>query len=200
MRKRGAKYWLWSDCQLQSTVRRLTADCGIQIELHSRSSRQFITQLFVGVYDGSGYPLVEEYYAHCPDESVTDALDWGQKRGCFLIESVKNKSRNRICPISGRHASNDAPARSHADKAWSRAAFMNQAQAAQTRYQKACREMVAIMKKTKVAKEDWEKCRTELNAAIDERTAVLRVNGRSAYGDSGDPFQCNSPLGSCCGM
>ncbi|WP_062389489.1 hypothetical protein [Pseudomonas abietaniphila] len=72
---------------------------------------------------------------------------------------------------------------------------MNQAQAAQTRYQKACREMVAIMKKTKVAKEDWEKCRTELNAAIDERTAVLRVNGRSAYGDTGDPFQMQFTAG-----
>ncbi|OQR36773.1 hypothetical protein BWR59_03655 [Pseudomonas sp. Bc-h] len=195
MKKRGTKFWLWSDCQLQSTLRRVTADCGIQIELQARSSRKSIIQLFVGVYDGRGLPLVEEYYAHCPEESVTQALEWGQKRAHFLTESISNKPRSRIWPISLRDASNDALARSQIETTWSRAAFMNQAQAAQARYQKACRAMVDIMKKTKVAKEDWEKCRVELNAAIDQRAAVLRLNGLSMYlgseaGPLSEPSAC----------
>ena len=93
MKKRGAKFWLWSDCQLQSTLRRVTADCGIQIELQARSSRKSIIQLFVGVYDGRGLPLVEEYYAHCPEESVTQALEWGQKRAHFLTECKQQAAK-----------------------------------------------------------------------------------------------------------
>jgi hypothetical protein len=183
MRKRGAKYWLWSDCQLQSTTRRLEAHGDIHIEIRARSSRQSVTQLFVGVYQANGLPLAEEYYAHCPDESVSQALEWGERRGYFLIESLQNERPTKVWPLSERHAANDSTNVYLARSTWSRLTFLSEIQAAQARYQRACREMVTLMKKAKVTQEDWRRCSDELDAAIHHRAAVLRINGRSTYED-----------------
>jgi hypothetical protein len=91
---------------------------GFQIELFARHSRQAITQIFVGIYEANGLPLAEEYYAHCPDESIAQALEWGEKRGCFLIERARNQRPIRIWPRTMNHPSDNA-ARSLDEKSWS---------------------------------------------------------------------------------
>ena len=183
MRKRGANYWLWSDCQLQSTKRQLEADGDIHIEVRARSSRQSVTQLFVGVYQGNGLPLAEEYYPHCPDESVPQVLEWGARRGYFLIQSLQRPSK--VWPLSQRQGSNANASATDllAHGTWSRLNFLSEIQAAQARCQRASREMLAIMKKAKVTEEEWAKCREELDAAINHRAFVIRNNGRSTYAD-----------------
>jgi hypothetical protein len=59
---------------------------------------------------------------------------------------------------------------------WSRTAFIARINAAQARYKAACRKMVEVMKRSDVPREEWEACRVELNAAIDERASALRIN------------------------
>jgi hypothetical protein len=176
MTKRGEKYWLWSDCLLQSTTRKTVTDGGAQIEVSARTSRRAVTQLFVGAYQANGLALAEEYYADCPDESVEQALDWGEKRGRFLIESRGAHRAARAWPKRTSRGRTGLALPAIDVRDWSRTAFLAQINAAQARYKTACRKMVEIMKRSDVPKEEWEACRVELNAAIDERASALRIN------------------------
>lgn len=176
MTKRGEKYWLWSDCLLQSTTRKTFTEGGAQIEVSARTSRRAVTQLFVGAYQANGLALAEEYYADCPDESVEQALDWGEKRGRFLIESRGTHRAARAWPKRTSRSRTGLALPAVDARDWSRTAFLAQINAAQARYKTACRNMVEVMKRSGVPKEEWEACRMELNAAIDQRANALRIN------------------------
>lgn len=80
MRYRGEQFWAWADPTLHHRCHDEVLDDGTKIDVQVRLSRTGETQLFIGVYAGSGTLIVEEAYPSRPQESMTRALAWGVGR------------------------------------------------------------------------------------------------------------------------
>jgi hypothetical protein len=184
MHRRGEQYWRWSDCQLECVTRRAMSIDGTQIEIRGRTSRESITQLFVGIYRPNGLALAEEFYPHCAEESLLDALDWGLQRGHYLVDSthtftaphrlvIKTEAR---APVSVTPASEEA----------ARATFLLNARLAREAYDAANRKVMEMMKKGDVLGAQWDECRAQLNRAIDSWSLLPRTYVSSPSGDGPD--------------
>ena len=80
MRIRGEVYWEWADPELhfRNYDERLT--CGYLINIQVRTSKQNVTQLFMGVYGETGVMLLEEHFPDCRSQTMTKAMVWAQQR------------------------------------------------------------------------------------------------------------------------
>ncbi|WP_043196501.1 hypothetical protein [Pseudomonas putida] len=87
MRIRGDVFWKWADPSLHHRNHHETLDDGTTMDIQVRLSRTGDTQMFIGVYAGSGMVLHEEAYDSRPGESMTRALAWGVGRArCLATE------------------------------------------------------------------------------------------------------------------
>ncbi|MNE81245.1 hypothetical protein D3C80_1778790 [compost metagenome] len=77
MRIRGDVFWKWADPTLHHRSHDETLDDGTTMDIQVRLSRTGNTQLFIGVYAGTGMALHEEAFYSRPGESMTRALAWG---------------------------------------------------------------------------------------------------------------------------
>ena len=94
MRKRGNLYWEWADPSLHHRTHDEKLDDGTLIDVQVRLSRTGATQMFIGIYAGSGMPLHEEAYDSRPGESMTRALAWGVGRARRIaFESLSTPRR-----------------------------------------------------------------------------------------------------------
>lgn len=84
MRIRGDVFWQWADPTLHQRSHDETLDDGTTMDVQVRLSRTGNTQLFIGVYAGTGRALYEESYLSRPGESMTRALAWGVGRARCL--------------------------------------------------------------------------------------------------------------------
>ncbi len=174
MQRRGAKYWLWADLQLEANERLETELDGTIIDVRARISRTSVTQLFVGVYKRSGTMVAEEYYPQCADLTVEQAIDWGRVRGRFLIESV--------CFFSSPHKLNAAVCQHDLTETCStsvggagRHQFLHAADDARRCYRSAQNRMTRMMRAADVAGPEWEQCRADLQNALDRVALLARV-------------------------
>lgn len=105
MRMRGSCYYKWANSQLPnfSHVEDYGADTHIDVVV--RSSRQGITQLFLGIYNGNGVMLFEQYLDALPERTTTQALQWGIERARAFIDGAECR---KVVPLSAaRHAAAD---------------------------------------------------------------------------------------------
>lgn len=77
MRFRGEVYRQWADPTLHHREHDETLDDGTFIDVQVRLSRTGGTQMFIGIYAGSGAALHEEAFDSRPGESMTRAMAWG---------------------------------------------------------------------------------------------------------------------------
>ncbi|AUA33493.1 MULTISPECIES: hypothetical protein [Pseudomonas] len=84
MRIRGDVFWNWADPTLHHRAHNETLDDGTSMDVQVRLSRTGATQLFIGVYAGTGMALHEEAFLSRPGESMTRALAWGVGRARCL--------------------------------------------------------------------------------------------------------------------
>ncbi|MHA7115935.1 hypothetical protein ACX0KM_17510 [Pseudomonas promysalinigenes] len=87
MRIRGDIFWKWADPALHHRTHDETLDDGTTMDIQVRLSRTGDTQMFIGVYAGTGMALHEEAFDTRPGESMTRALAWGVGRArCLATE------------------------------------------------------------------------------------------------------------------
>lgn len=80
MRIRGDVFWNWADPTLHHRSHEETLDDGTTMDIQVRLSPSGHTQMFIGVYTGTGMALYEEAFDSRPGESMTRALAWGVGR------------------------------------------------------------------------------------------------------------------------
>ncbi|MFG0356579.1 hypothetical protein [Pseudomonas sp. zbq_11] len=90
MRTRGPKYWNWADSQLHCRVHEEVLSDGKTLDVQTRLSATGDTQMFIGVYAGSGKPIYEEVYGKRPGETMTRALAWGVERARRVAAGEKH--------------------------------------------------------------------------------------------------------------
>lgn len=88
MRQRGEAFWSWADPALHHRTHDEILDNGTHIDVQARLSRTGATQLFIGVYAASGFPLFEEAHDARPGESLSKALAWGVDKARRVAHSV----------------------------------------------------------------------------------------------------------------
>lgn len=88
MRQRGEAFWAWADPALHNRTHDEVLDDGTHIDVQARLSRTGATQLFIGVYAASGFPLLEEAHEARPGESMSKALAWGVGKARRVARSV----------------------------------------------------------------------------------------------------------------
>ncbi|GLO16803.1 MULTISPECIES: hypothetical protein [Pseudomonas] len=94
MRIRGDIFWKWADPALHHRTHYESLDDGTTMDVQVRLSRTGDTQMFIGVYAGTGMPLHEEAFDTRPGESMTRALAWGVGRArCLAAERHQPKQR-----------------------------------------------------------------------------------------------------------
>ena len=80
MMHRGSKYWIWADCELHCWSHNERMSEGTIVDIQARVSRKGETQVFIGVYDKSGWLVLEESHDYLPNHEVATALSWGVSR------------------------------------------------------------------------------------------------------------------------
>ncbi|WP_240349645.1 hypothetical protein [Pseudomonas putida] len=84
MRIRRDVFWGWADPVLYHRTHDETLDDGTTMDIQVRLSRTGDTQMFIGVYAGTGMAPHEEAFDTRPGESMTRALVWGVERARCL--------------------------------------------------------------------------------------------------------------------
>lgn len=80
MRKRGQKYWQWSEADIHVRNHDERLSSGVFVNIQVRHSASAGTQLFVGLYGEKGVMIIEEIYESRPGETMTQAIEWGVGR------------------------------------------------------------------------------------------------------------------------
>ncbi|RON53889.1 hypothetical protein [Pseudomonas frederiksbergensis] len=173
MRHRGAQYWLWTNSQLRGRSHDEILPDGTQIDIQARFSREYVTQVFVGVYTRDGAALAEEFYDREERPTLAKALAWGNARAQAILTSVTEfRAPHRIqltvgvvlddpCELALRHMemSDDEALRLKRQDAWDE-------------YLKAKQAVLATMRAEKVDSDVWESQKRRLRDAIDRRAAL----------------------------
>ena len=96
MRKRGDIFWKWADPVLHHRSHGETLENGTVMDVQVRLSRTGSTQMFIGLYAGSGMALHEEAFDSRPGESMTRALAWGVGRAKHLAYEGVSKAQSAL--------------------------------------------------------------------------------------------------------
>lgn len=170
MRRRGTQYWLWSNTQLQARSHDEVLPDGTQVDVQARINREQMIQVFVGVYDREGAPLVEEFHDRKERSSLSLALAWGCARAQAILTHVTAfRAPHRIqltmavvlddpCALVLRRMdmSEDEALRLKRQDAWDE-------------YLSAKLAVQDLMRSTTVDSEVWEHQKRRLRDAIDRR-------------------------------
>lgn len=97
MRYRSDVFWAWADPSLHHRTHDEELDDGTSIDVQVRLSRTGSTQMFIGVYAGSGMALHEEAFNSRPGESMTRALAWGVGRARRIATETQPKFDRVAC-------------------------------------------------------------------------------------------------------
>lgn len=176
MQRRGAQFWFWADCQLAATERVHRLEDGSIVDVQARTSRRSTTQLFVGVYKHCGRMLAEEFYHCCADETVDQAVAWGQGRARLIFDSLQ--------PFTAPHKVKASPSKPHDVQAHQakdgdprRERFLAATRDARHDYDLAKARLMQMMRSGHCTFEDWAKCQSDFNSAIDRWVSLSRTYG-----------------------
>lgn len=88
MMRRSSRFWHWADCELHCRSHDEVFWDGNVIDVQTRVSSKGQTQLFIGIYDKSGWPVFEETHDNLPNDTMTTALEWGVGRARAIAASL----------------------------------------------------------------------------------------------------------------
>jgi hypothetical protein len=61
----------------------------MQVEVRARMSHEGVTQVFIGIYDGHGVMLCEEFHDRDRDEPCCAVLKWGTQRARDILAETQ---------------------------------------------------------------------------------------------------------------
>jgi len=85
MRRRGAKFWLWTNTRLPLHTHEEVLGSAVHIEVQARVSQDGITQVFIGVYATNGWAICEEFHDRLMSEHYCVALKLGAQRAREIV-------------------------------------------------------------------------------------------------------------------
>lgn len=176
MRRRGARFWLWTNTRLALHAHEETLANGVQIEVQARVSIDGVTQIFIGVYGASGWAICEESYDRRASEHYCIALQWGAQRAREIVADTQafvapHRVQLTLSPVIADESvlalrrmemTDHERLKIRSDDAWSE-------------YLDAKSAMLTLMRATKVDPKAWADHKERLRQAIDRRASVQRA-------------------------
>ena len=176
MRRRGAKFWLWTNTRLPLHTHDEVLGNGVHIEVQARISHEGITQVFVGVYGTDGWAICEEFHDRCIGEQYCMALKWGAQRAREIVTDTQAfVAPQRVQFTLSTVITDESVLALRRMEMTERERLKIRSDDAWTEYQAAKAAMLALMRSTKVDPHVWAEHKDRLRQAIDRRTSVQRA-------------------------
>ncbi|MFJ3372032.1 hypothetical protein [Pseudomonas sp. NPDC086251] len=176
MRRRGAKFWLWTNTRLPLHTHDEVLGNGVHIEVQARISHEGITQVFVGVYGTDGWAICEEFHDRCIGEQYCMALKWGAQRAREIVTDTQAfVAPHRVQLTLSTVITDESVLALRRMEMTERERLKIRSDDAWTEYQAAKAAMLALMRSTKVDPKVWAEHKDRLRQAIDRRTSVQRA-------------------------
>ncbi|MVV51565.1 hypothetical protein EJA72_25460 [Pseudomonas sp. PB120] len=175
MRRRGAKFWLWTNSRLPLHTHEEVLGDGVQVDVQARLNNEGVTQVFIGIYDVNGYVIGEEFHDRCAGEYCCVALKWGAHRARELVADTQAFVAPHRVQLTLGTVITDEPTRALRRMEMSdRERLKLRSEDAWAEYVAAKIAMLELMRATKVDPQVWTDHKERLRQAIDRRVCVQR--------------------------
>lgn len=176
MRRRGARFWLWTNTRLTLHTHEETLASGVQIEVQARISLEGVTQVFIGVYGASGWAICEESHDRRGTEHYGNALKWGAQRAREIVADTQafvapHRVQLTLSPVIADESVRALRRMEMSD----RERLKIRSADAWSEYLDAKSAMLLLMRATKVDPKTWADHKERLRQAIDRRASVQRA-------------------------
>ena len=176
MRRRGAKFWLWTNTQLPLHIHEEVLSNGVHIEVQARVSHGGITQVFIGVYGANGWAVGEEVHDRHAGEHYCVALKWGAQRAREIVADTQEFVAPHRVQLTLSPVITDEPELAlRRMEMTERESLKLRSEDAWSEYLAAKEAMLALMRSTKVDPKVWADHKERLKQAIDRRACVQRA-------------------------
>lgn len=175
MRHRGAQFWLWTDNRLPLHTYEEVLKDGVQVEVRARMSHEGVTQVFIGIYDGHGVMLCEEFHDRDRDEPCCAALRWGAQRAREIVADTQafvapHRVQLTLSPV----ITDESVLALRRMEMTERESLKIKSDDAWQEYLAAKSAMLTLMRSTKVDPKIWADHKDRLRQAIDRRACIQR--------------------------
>jgi hypothetical protein len=176
MRRRGAKFWLWTNTRLPLHTHDEVLSNGVQIEVQARVSHEGITQVFIGVYGTNGWAIGEEAHDRRVGEHYCTALKWGAQRAREIVaDTQKFVAPHRVQLTLSTVITDESVLALRRMEMTERQRLKIKSDDAWAEYQAAKAAMLTLMRSTRVDPKVWADHKERLRQAIDRRACVQRA-------------------------
>ena len=176
MRRRGTKFWLWTNMQLPLHTHEEVLSNGLHIEVQARVSHEGITQVFIGVYGTHGWAVCEESHDRHAGEHYCAALKWGAQRAREIVaDTLEFVAPHRVQLTLSPVITNEPELALRRMEMSERESLKLRSADAWSEYMAAKAAMLELMRSTKVDPKVWTDHKERLRQAIDRRACVQRA-------------------------
>jgi hypothetical protein len=176
MRHRGAQFWLWTDARLPLHIHEEVLGDGVQVEVRAPVSHEGVTQVFIGVYDGHGILMGEEFHDRGRDVPYCAALEWGAQRARDMVADTQGfVAPHRVQLTLGTVITDESVLALRRMEMSEHERFKLSCEDAWSEYLAAKAAMLNLMRAPKVDPKVWADHKERLKQAIDRRVCVQRT-------------------------
>ncbi|CAI8762220.1 DUF4265 domain-containing protein [Pseudomonas sp. IT-P253] len=175
MRRRGAKFWLWTNTRLPLHTYEEVLSNGVQVEVQARINHEGVSQVFIGLYTESGWAMCEESHDRGSGGYYCAALKWGIQRARELVADTQAFVAPHRAQLTLGAVIVDEPTLAlRRMEMTERERLKLRSEDAWVEYLAAKTAMLELMRTTKVDPKVWSDHRERLWQAIDRRVCVQR--------------------------
>jgi len=176
MRRRGTKFWLWSNTRLPLHTHEEVLSNGLHVEVQARVSHEGVTQVFIGVYGTDGWAVGEEVHDRHAGEHYCAALKWGAQRAREIVaDTLEFIAPHRVQLTLSPVITDEPELALRRMEMTEREALKLRSDDAWSEYLAAKAAMLVLMRSTKVDPKVWADHKDRLRQAIDRRACVQRA-------------------------
>ncbi|QAY89328.1 hypothetical protein [Pseudomonas sp. ACM7] len=176
MRRRGTKFWLWTNTRLPLHTHEEVLSNGVHIEVQARVSYEGVTQVFIGVYDTDGWAICEEFHDRYAGEHYCVALKWGAQRAREVVADTQEfVSPHRVQLTLSPVITDESVLALRRMEMTERESLKLRSDDAWVEYLAAKAAMLVLMRSTRVDPRVWADHKDRLRQAIDRRACVQRA-------------------------
>ncbi|KAA0975021.1 hypothetical protein [Pseudomonas sp. ANT_H12B] len=176
MRRRGAKFWLWTNTRLPLHTHEEVLGSGVHIEVQARVRQDGITQVFIGVYGTNGWAICEEFHDRFMGEHYCIALKWGAQRAREIVADTQEfVAPHRVQLTLSPVITDESVLALRRMEMTERETLKLRTDDAWAEYLAAKAAMLNLMRSTKVDPKVWADHKERLRQAIDRRACVQRA-------------------------
>jgi hypothetical protein len=176
MRRRGAKFWLWTNTRLPLHTHEEVISSGVHIEVQVRVSHEGVTQVFIGVYDTNGWAIREEFHDRLVGEHYCVALKWGAQRAREIVADTQEfVAPHRVQLTLSPVITDESILALRRMEMTERESLKLRSDDAWEEYLAAKAAMLTLMRLTKVDPSVWADHKERLRQAIDRRAWIQRA-------------------------